>query len=205
MQPYSNFRKINFLFQILILRNLLGNSVKPDVWIWIIDKWKLFDEVVVYLFAWNTCCLTVDLHHGLFKLSVNGLFQSVNFSAPEIVNNRNVSLFNLWTNMEITSQINIYTNMPDEMYGCGKPGNLLAWSGYSGKNSRLFQKFIKEKSKKVESICNNQEERYIMIPVKLKFSLAVNVCRNLGNSLMPHGPSTLRVHIEILRKTCSEI
>ena len=205
MQPYSNFRKINFLFQILILRNLLGNSVKPDVWIWIIDKWKLFDEVVVYLFAWNTCCLTVDLHHGLFKLSVNGLFQSVNFSAPEIVNNRNVSLFNLWTNMEITSQINIYTNMPDEMYGCGKPGNLLAWSGYSGKNSRLFQKFIKEKSKKVESICNNQEERYIMIPVKLKFSLAVNVCRNLGNSLMPHGPSTLRVHIEIHRKTCSEI
>ena len=205
MQPYSNFRKINFLFQILILRNLLGNSVKPDVWIWIIDKWKLFDEVVVYLFAWNTCCLTVDLHHGLFKLSVNGLFQSVNFSAPEIVNNRNVSLFNLWTNMEITSQINIYTNRPDEMYGCGKPGNLLAWSGYSGKNSRLFQKFIKEKSKKVESICNNQEERYIMIPVKLKFSLAVNVCRNLGNSLMPHGPSTLRVHIEIHRKTCSEI
>ena len=205
MQPYSNFRKINFLFQILILRNLLGNSVKPDVWIWIIDKWKLFDEVVVYLFAWNTCCLTVDLHHGLFKLSVNGLFQSVNFSAPEIVNNRNVSLFNLWTNMEITSQINIYTNMPDEMYGCGKPGNLLAWSGYSGKNSRVFQKYIKEKSKKVESICNNQEERYIMIPVKLKFSLAVNVCRNLGNSLMPHGPSTLRVHIEILRKTCSEI
>ena len=205
MQPYSNFRKINFLFQILILRNLLGNSVKPDVWIWIIDKWKLFDEVVVYLFAWNTCCLTVDLHHGLFKLSVNGLFQSVNFSAPEIVNNRNVSLFNLWTNMEITSQINIYTNMPDEMYGCGKPGNLLAWSGYSGKNSRVFQKFIKEKSKKVESICNNQEERYIMIPVKLKFSLAVNVCRNLGNSLMPHGPSTLRVHIEIHRKTCSEI
>ena len=205
MQPYSNFRKINFLFQILILRNLLGNSVKPDVWIWIIDKWKLFDEVVVYLFAWNTCCLTVDLHHGLFKLSVNGLFQSVNFSAPEIVNNRNVSLFNLWTNMEITSQINIYTNMPDEMYGCGKPGNLLAWSGYSGKNSRLFQKFIKEKSKKVESICNNQEERYIMIPVKLKFSLAVNVCRNLGNSLMPHGPSTLRVHIEIHRKTCPEI
>ena len=205
MQPYSNFRKINFFFQILILRNLLGNSVKPDVWIWIIDKWKLFDEVVVYLFAWNTCCLTVDLHHGLFKLSVNGLFQSVNFSAPEIVNNRNVSLFNLWTNMEITSQINIYTNMPDEMYGCGKPGNLLAWSGYSGKNSRVFQKFIKEKSKKVESICNNQEERYIMIPVKLKFSLAVNVCRNLGNSLMPHGPSTLRVHIEIHRKTCSEI
>ena len=205
MQPYSNFRKINFLFQILILRNLLGNSVKPDVWIWIIDKWKLFDEVVVYLFAWNTCCLTVDLHHGLFKLSVNGLFQSVNFSAPEIVNNRNVSLFNLWTNMEITSQINIYTNMPDEMYGCGKPGNLLAWSGYSGKNSRVFQKYIKEKSKKVESICNNQEERYIMIPVKLKFSLAVNVCRNLGNSLMPHGPSTLRVHIEIHRKTCSEI
>ena len=205
MQPYSNFRKINFLFQILILRNLLGNSVKPDVWIWIIDKWKLFDEVVVYLFAWNTCCLTVDLHHGLFKLSVNGLFQSVNFSAPEIVNNRNVSLFNLWTNMEITSQINIYTNMPDEMYGCGKPGNLMAWSGYSGKNSRLFQKFIKEKSKKVESICNNQEERYIMIPVKLKFSLAVNVCRNLGNSLMPHGPSTLRVHIEIHRKTCPEI
>ena len=205
MQPYSNFRKINFLFQILILRNLLGNSVKPDVWIWIIDKWKLFDEVVVYLFAWNTCCLTVDLHHGLFKLSVNGLFQSVNFSAPEIVNNRNVSLFNLWTNMEITSQINIYTNRPDEMYGCGKPGNLLAWSGYSGKNSRLFQKFIKEKSKKVESICNNQEERYIMIPVKLKFSLAVNVCRNLGNSLMPHGPSTLRVHIEIHRKTCPEI
>ena len=205
MQPYSNFRKINFLFQILILRNLLGNSVKPDVWIWIIDKWKLFDEVVVYLFAWNTCCLTVDLHHGLFKLSGNGLFQSVNFSAPEIVNNRNVSLFNLWTNMEITSQINIYTNMPDEMYGCGKPGNLLAWSGYSGKNSRLFQKFIKEKSKKVESICNNQEERYIMIPVKLKFSLAVNVCRNLGNSLMPHGPSTLRVHIEIHRKTCPEI
>ena len=107
--------------------------------------------------------------------------------------------------MEITSQINIYTNRPDEMYGCGKPGNLLAWSGYSGKNSRLFQKFIKEKSKKVESICNNQEERYIMIPVKLKFSLAVNVCRNLGNSLMPHGPSTLRVHIEIHRKTCSEI
>ena len=205
MQPYSNFRKINFLFQILILRNLLGNSVKPDGWIWIIDKWKLFDEVVVYLFAWNTCCLTVDLHHGLFKLSVNGLFQSVNFSAPEIVNNRNVSLFNLWTNMEITSQINIYTNMPDEMYGCGKPGNLLAWSGYSGKNSRVFQKYIKEKSKKVESICNNQEERYIMIPVKLKFSLAVNVCRNLGNSLMPHGPSTLRVHIEIHRKTCSEI
>ena len=205
MQPYSNFRKINFLFQILILRNLLGNSVKPDVWIWIIDKWKLFDEVVVYLFAWNTCCLTVDLHHGVFKLSVNGLFQSVNFSAPEIVNNRNVSLFNLWTNMEITSQINIYTNRPDEMYGCGKPGNLLAWSGYSGKNSRLFQKFIKEKSKKVESICNNQEERYIMIPVKLKFSLAVNVCRNLGNSLMPHGPSTLRVHIEIHRKTCPEI
>jgi hypothetical protein len=134
------------------------------------------------LFAWNSCCLIVDLQNGIVQLSVNGQISPINKSIPQIIDNRNVSLFNLWTNMEMISQLNVYTNIQDHMYGCGKPGNILAWPGSNiGKTGGPFETFTKEKKEKISLICNKlQTDTYLIIPIQVKQQLANTFCRNLG-------------------------
>ncbi len=106
----------------------------------------------------------------------------MSYLTPEIVSKENASLSSLWMNMEIISQINVYTNVKEGEYGCGIPGNLVTWSGYSWEhNEILYQKYIKEKRVQFSDICNAQKAHsYILVPVKLKQHAAAKVCIKLG-------------------------
>jgi hypothetical protein len=118
----------------------------------------------------------------MIRLNVNEKFSPVFKSVPEIIGNTSVSLDNLWTNMEIISQFNVYTNIQDQMYGCGKPGNFQAWSGRNTSEiENPFKNLIKEKIAKISLICNRSKtETYLMIPTQIKQRLAMTFCKNLG-------------------------
>ena len=122
------------------------------------------------------------MQDGRVQLALtNKMFQFINCTVPEVVANQNISLTNLWFNMEVISQINVHMNRKEANYRCGTPGNLMAWSGYSWeKNPVIWQQYIKEKEITMDSLCNQQDPYTVMIPIKMKLRMATSVCSRLG-------------------------